>query len=282
MTKRQRILRGGYLNESRITRQGRSVIRRQDHPWPLAVSDALDVLVRRGFKRCPREIKRLDPCSVVLTYMPGRALPSIVPRWAASTRNLLRVASLMQDFSLAAQGIGKELRYSDWLIPPMSDGDVLIHGDPHPTNIVFNTFRRPTAIIDFELASLGTHDWNLISLIFSWAPLEPLHLTCWREIPSLSAPERIATILEYWPPVSPAEQFLETGRAFIKWRQKWITELARLGNPGATAFINDPNFEKRYQNALELLQQWVAQCSQSTPATASTLCIYRDKGYHGS
>jgi Phosphotransferase enzyme family len=257
MTKRLRLLHGGYLNEPGVSRQGRSVIRQQDHPWPLAVGEALNALSRRGFKHCPREIKRLDSCSVVLTYMPGKALPSLVPRWAASTKTLLRVASLIRGFSLAAQGLGNELTHSDWLIPPMSDGNVLIHGDPHPTNIVFNVYRRPTAIIDFELASLGTHDWNLISLIFSWAPLEPVPLTCWREISSLHVGERITTILEHWPPAGPAEQFLETGRTFIKWRQTWIAELARLGNPGATAFINDPNFERRYQYALELLEQWV-------------------------
>lgn len=255
--KRSRLLRGGYLNEPGVAKQGRSVVRRQDHPWPQAVGEALNALAQRGFKHCPREIKRLDACSVVLTYMPGKALPSPVPRWAASTRILLRVASLMRGFSLAAQGLGNELTHSDWLIPPMSDGDVLVHGDPHPTNIVFNRRRRPTAIIDFELAALGTHDWNLISLIFSWAPLEPLQLTCWKEIPLLPVAERITMILEHWPPASSAAQFLETGRTFIKWRQTWIAELARLGNPGAITFMNDPNFDKRYQHALDLLEQWV-------------------------
>jgi len=257
MTKRQRLLHGGYLNEPGVWKQGRSVIRRQDHPWPQVVGEALNALAQGGFKHCPREVKRLDSCSVVLAYMPGKALSNPVPRWAASKKTLLRVASLMRSFSLAAEGLGNKLIHSDWLIPPISDGDVLVHGDPHPTNIIFNVCRRPTAIIDFELATLGTHDWNLISLIFSWAPLEPLQLTCWREISPLPVSERITTILEHWPPRSSAEQFIETGRTFIKWRKTWIAKLARLGNPGATTFMNDPNFEYRYQHALDLLERQI-------------------------
>jgi hypothetical protein len=188
--------------------------------------------------------------------MPGNALPDPVPRWAASMTILQRVTSLIRGFSLAAEDIGHEVMHSDWLIPPMSDGAVLVHGDPHPSNIVFNICRRPTAIIDFELATLGTHDWNLISLIFSWAPLEPLQLTCWTDFPSFPVAERIAAILTFWPPASSRVDFLQTGRTFIRWRQAWIAELARLGNPGAAAFINDPNFEKRYQHALDIFQYW--------------------------
>jgi Phosphotransferase enzyme family len=258
MTERQRLLHGGYINETGVAKQGNSVVRLQDHPWPQVVSEALNALSEGSFKHCPREVKRLDSCSVVLTYMPGKALPNPVPRWAASTKTMLRVASLVRGFSLAAEGLGNKLTHSDWLIPPMSDGDVLVHGDPHPTNIIFSVRRRPVAIIDFELATLGTHDWNLVSLIFSWAPLEPIHLTCWREISAFPVAERIRTILEYWPPESSAEHFIETAHAFIKWRQAWIAKLASLGNPGATTFINDPNFEKRYQYGLDLLEKWIA------------------------
>jgi Phosphotransferase enzyme family len=254
MGRQPRRLHGGYLNESRIIKQANSVIRRQDHPWPQAVGEALAALERRGFHHCPRELQRLDANSVMLTYMPGRALPSPVPPWAASIRLLLRVTRFIHRFSLAAQGIKNELTHSDWLVPSMSDGDVLVHGDPHPTNLVFNRFRQPTAIIDFELATLGTHDWNLISLLFTWVPLEPLELTCWKHVPGLPVSERIATILEHWPSCGSVADLLETARTFIKWRQAWIAELARLGNPGATMFMHDRNFERRYQHAIYLLE----------------------------
>jgi phosphotransferase family enzyme len=257
MNNQVRLLQGGYLNKAGVVKQGRSVIRRQDHLWPQAVGEALNALAGKGYKHCPKEINRLDSCSVVLTYMPGKALSSPVPRWAASQKTLVRVVSFFRHFSLAAQGLGNDLTRSDWLIPPMSDGNVLVHGDPHPTNIVFNIRRQPTAIVDFELATLGTHDWNLISLLFSWAPLEPLELTCWKEMSSLPVTERILTILDHWPPESSVEQFIETGHTFVKWRRTWIAELAGLGNPGATNFMNDPNFEKRYQHALDLLEQWL-------------------------
>ncbi len=253
-----RVLKGGYLNESRIIKQGRSLIRHQDHPWPHAVSESLNVLARRGFRHCPRELGRIDPNTVILTYMPGRALSTQVPQWAAAPAILLRVTYLLRRFSTAAEGIGNELSHSDWLIPPMSDGAVLVHGDPHPTNIVFNRRRRPTAIIDFELATLGTHDWNLMSLLFSWVPLEPVQLTCWKFVPNLQVAERISTILELWPPSSLSELHA-TAHVFINWRKAWIAELARLGNRGALAFMRDPIFDFRYSHAINLFHQQITQ-----------------------
>lgn len=252
---RHRLLDGGYINQSGIIRQGQSVLRQQGHPWPEAVSEALDILSRRGFRHCPQELRRIDPCSVVLTYMPGRALQSPVPRWAASPETLRRVTRLVRNFSVAAEGIRKELSHSDWLIPEMSKGNVLVHGDPHPTNIVFNMRRHPTAIIDFELATLGTHEWNLLSMIFSWAPLEPINLTCWRRTPDLRIGERIKLMLANWPTPCTSDELAETGRAFITWRQTWIAELARLGNPGAIAFIEAANFHSRYQYAFDLIER---------------------------
>jgi hypothetical protein len=253
-----RVLKGGYLNGPGIIKQGHSVIRYQDHPWPKAVSEALNVLACRGFDHSPRELARIDPRTVILTYMPGRALPAPVPQWAAAPATLLRVTHLFKRFSAAAEGVGHELTYSDWLIPPMSDGAVLVHGDPHPTNIVFNRRKRPTAIIDFELATLGTHDWNLMSMLFSWAPLEPIHLTCWKLAPHLRIAERISTILQLWPPSSLSELHA-TAHAFVNWRRAWIAELSRLGNHAAVAFMRDPTFDSRYEYAIDLLHRQITQ-----------------------
>jgi hypothetical protein len=254
MTERDRILKGGYLNQHCITKEGRTVVRRQDHPWPYAVSEALEILRQRGFNRCPIELSRLDPSSVVLTYMPGRALPDLAPPWAASPLTLVRVTRLISSFSAAAEGMRGELTHSDWLIPEMSEGTVLVHGDPHPTNIVFNIRRKPCAIIDFELATLGTHEWNLVSLIFSWAPLEPVHHTCWRLIPFLPVSDRIKIILDNWPIPTTKERLVETAKTFVEWRCTWISELARLGNAGAVAFMGDRNLEDRYGHALGLIE----------------------------
>lgn len=250
----RRYLKGGYINESGVVKQGRSVLRQQGHPWPVAASEALEILSTRGFRHCPRELQRIDTCSVLLTYMRGRALPNPSPRWAASSTTLLRVTRMMRAFSLAAVGMRQELSHFDWLIPEMSDGNVLVHGDPHPTNIIFNIWRRPTAIIDFELATLGTHEWNLVSLIFCWAPLEPIGATCWRFMLSLPVADRIKLILENWPTSCDSEELAETARMFIHWRKEWIAKLARLGNRGAAAFLNDPNFDERYDYALDLFE----------------------------
>jgi Phosphotransferase enzyme family len=253
LPRRRKLLTGGYINESGVSRSGRYVVRRQDHPWPAAVGQALNLLHSRGFNNCPEEIERTGKCSAVLTYMPGRALPSPVPTWAASPATLYKVTRFLKSFSLAAEGVGDKLTHSDWLIAPMSDGKVFVHGDPHPTNIVFNIWRRPTAIIDFELATLGTHEWNLVSLIFSWAPLEPVHLTCWKHVEDIPVKQRVKSILKYWQCETAPASLLETASSFTNWRRTWIAELARFGNPGAAAFLADANFDYRYRYAIDEL-----------------------------
>jgi hypothetical protein len=252
---RNRTLRGGYLNESGISKVADKVVRRQDHRWPFAVEEALRVMARRGCTCCPQQIRRIDACSVILTYMPGRAMPDPLPNWATQPALLADVTAFLQHFSLVSAGIRHELHHSDWFAPPMSDGDAFVHGDPHPTNIVLNRRRKPTAIIDFELSTLGSHDWNLISLIFSWAPLEPIDVTSWRRLAGgLQPAQRAAAILRQWESPSPAAELLDTGRAFVEWRKRWIRRLARAGNAGARKFLADPGFDGRYVYVVDSLR----------------------------
>src|ERR1700761_558156 len=109
MTRKSQLLNGGYLNQPGITKVGRTVVRKQDHPWPFAVSEALAVLKRRGFHHSPVELRRLDSCSVVLTYLPGRAIPDLMPSWAASSVTLARVTRFIGEFSVASDGMRDEL-----------------------------------------------------------------------------------------------------------------------------------------------------------------------------
>src|SRR2546421_12093273 len=109
MIRRTHLLTGGYLNEGAVTRVGRTVVRKQDHPWPMAVSEALEVLRTRNFPHCPRELQRLDACSVVLTYLPGRALSNPVPKWAAGKRALVETTKFMRQFSIASADMRSQL-----------------------------------------------------------------------------------------------------------------------------------------------------------------------------
>lgn len=255
MFNRKKPLTGGLLNDGRITKVGATVVRRQDHAWPRAVSEALTVLRSRGFRGCPHELCRVDRCTVVLSFIPGRSLRELAPRWASTTRTLTRVTGFMKAFSLAGTNMRAALTNSDWLTEPVHDEDVFFHGDPHPTNIVFDSFRRPKAIIDFELATLGSHDLNLLSLIFNWAPLEPQHMSWWWNIHALSVRERVRTMLDCWQPTSDSRELVELGMDFISWRQEWIENLGRLGNPGAQQLITDPSFPHRLAHARILLKQ---------------------------
>jgi len=217
----------------------------------MAVSEALDILHERGFEHCPQQVERIDSCAVTLTYIPGAALKHPANSWASHRRVLLKVTDFVKKFSVASAAIGSQVRHSDWLVPPpVPDGDVFVHGDPHPTNIIFDKLRRPRAIVDFELATLGTHDWNLISLIFCWGPLEPLEVTTWRTVRLEDVAARIQAILSRWEsPTSPAG-LVDTLEQFVQWRLSWIDCLARHNNSAALKFSADPNLTERYEHVL--------------------------------
>jgi len=253
MANHVRVLQGGYLNDGKIVKQGDYVVRRQDHPWPEAVDEALRVLASRGFRRCPQPVARIDACSVTLTYLPGKALGSPVPSWAASHGTLIRATRFVSEFSVAAQNMRSSIVHSDWLSPSSPDSDDLVHGDPHPTNLIFNALRRPTGIIDFELATLGPGIWNLMSLIFTWVPLEPLSVTCWRHAAVRSPDERLRAILRHWHVRASAQELTDACHDFIRWRKGWIKALADMGNSGAKGFAADPDFDRRYTHAIEVM-----------------------------
>lgn len=252
---------GGYLNRGRVSRLGDYVLREQDHTWPRAVSAALQELARRQYSRSPTVVTQPSPSTVLLTYIPGLALTDPVPTWAEEKAVLLQVTDLLRELSSMSAGMRQAVPYDDWLIPPESEGDVFVHGDPHPTNIIFDEGRKPIGIVDFELATVGTHDWNLASLLFTWVPLEPTELTCWRQSVDLSPSGRISAIVSHWPPESTISDFLLTAKLYVDWRKKVFQALARTGNAAAKEFIANPRFLQRHAHAVELL---IAALSQRT------------------
>jgi hypothetical protein len=201
----------------------------------------------------------VDESTVSLSYMEGEAVPASVPSWASATGVLTAVSKLVKDFSLAAVGVGDEVSASDWLGPVMAAGDVLVHGDPHPTNVVFDESRQPTSLIDFELATLGSHECNLVSLLFTWGPLEPQELTSWQSVAPLDVRSRVAAVLDEWRPTCPRTEILETGRAFVAWRMAMLRNLAAQGNRGARLFVDDPTFDRRYEHCLHALAAALAR-----------------------
>lgn len=250
-------LSGGYLNAGRVTRLDHAVLRQQGHPWPRAVSQALDELQRRGFTGCPRELKRIDDNTVMLTYVTGYVPPDPIPTWVSRLDVLDQVTDFIASFSLAAEGIPTRLHDQDWLTSPMN-GNVFVHGDPHPTNVVFDEARQPTGLIDFELATVGSHLSNLISLVFTWAPLEPVRSTSWRLHGTLDPLVRVTRIVRRWPRIVESEQLAAALDEYIAWRKAWISELAIRGNAGALRFRNDPSFHDRYDYARLVLLEAVA------------------------
>lgn len=255
-----RRFRGGYLNRTRVIRAGNKVVRRQDHPWPSAIEAATRTLAAKGFTGCPRLIRRIDPSSVILTYMPGIAIPDPTPGWAAGSDLLRRVTYFLRDFSRAGENaVDKGVK--DWFTAPLDDnGSVLIHGDPHPTNVILGADREPTALIDFELATVGIHEDNLVSLMFAWAPLEPVELTTWRRLGKRIDPEqRIREMIQCWGPGILGAGLVTRVDNFLAWRKAWMIKLAAAGNKGAREFVEAPTFEHRFHFAAELARTVLLQ-----------------------
>jgi hypothetical protein len=232
---------GGCLNRGKITLLDNTVIRRQSHPWPRDVGRSLAALSRSGFDRCPQVLHQPDDKTAILTYMPGHALPDPVPAWAAQPGVLHDVTLLCRQFSDAAQTVpSPHRRQEDWASELPSSGGTFLHGDLHPSNIVFDEAGKPTAIIDFELATVGPWMWNLTSLLFSWTPFEPVDLTCWRSTPWISRVERCRQIITVW---QFAENLSAIGDAlleFMEWRYLTFIRLARAGNEVAATHL-DPS-----------------------------------------
>jgi hypothetical protein len=241
---------GGYLNRGRVTRSGQRVIRRQDHRWPLAVSECLTEMAGRGYRSCPVVIDHPDPCTAIMSYMPGSALTDPVADWASDIAILQRTTDFLRNFSAKSADIRSIIRNDDWLVAPPEEGEAFVHGDPHPTNIVFDQNRNPTGIIDFELATVGPHDWNLASLLYTWVPLEHPSLTCWRNVVGLSRTERFAAVLRRWPPIGSPVDFVRTTKEFVEWRKGLFVVLADAGNAAALEFSTGSTFHVRHADAI--------------------------------
>lgn len=187
--------------------------------------------------------------------MSGIEVTDPVPSWSTGSEVLLDVTDFLRRLSSSSEGIRNTLTHDDWLTPPPPDGSFFIHGDPHPTNVIFDDERRPTALVDFELATVGPEDWNIASLMYTWVPLEPVELTCWRNVQDFSPMQRLYAVLERWRPSMPVSTFIEHVTNFIHWRKQIFEALATVGNPAARSFVDAPTYEIRHTYAVKFLTE---------------------------
>ncbi|MCU1622083.1 MAG: hypothetical protein JWL79_928 [Frankiales bacterium] len=238
--------RSAYLNGGRVERTTRGVRRSQQHRWPAAVTEALLMLRQAGFAGAPLVLEQAAAGTVELTWIPGRVLPDPVPRWAARRSVLRSVIDLVAAATRSGTGVGSRLVSHDWLVPPMA-GDCFIHGDPHPGNVVFER-RQPVGLIDFEVATVGSDITALASLIFGWAPAEPLPITPWRgRVSDADAAARVREIARRWPTAHGPEPLVGAMGEFLDWRAGWLRLLSNAGNQNARAALlhaNDPDYRR--------------------------------------
>jgi aminoglycoside phosphotransferase (APT) family kinase protein len=93
------------------------------------------------------------------------------PAWALSDSTLASVADLLRRYHDAVEDFDPTpFRWSTHVPDPYRRGPVS-HNDPNLDNVVFRD-GRAVALIDFDLASPGSVEWDLATAARCWVPLQ--------------------------------------------------------------------------------------------------------------
>ena len=166
------LLRGGTANHGRVIRVG-DLVYRPRGPHTQAVHSLLAHLEARGFDGVPRARHTLRD-SEALTYIEGSAATEPLEDWALRPEALHSVGTLLAEYHRNAAGFdGSRLQWQR-PIPARWRGDVVMHNDTNPGNVIFRD-GRAVALIDFDLAAPGTAAFDLAVAACFWVPLrEPV------------------------------------------------------------------------------------------------------------
>ncbi len=162
-------LRGGTANRGRVTRIGDTVRRPQDE-----LSESVHTLLRHledtGFQGAPRHLGGDAAGREVLSYLEGDVPIQPVPSWAFTDSVLVSVAELMRRYHHAVEDFdATPFRWRTKVPDPYRRG-LVSHNDPNLDNVVFRD-GKAVALIDFDLASPGSVEWDLAAAARLWVPL---------------------------------------------------------------------------------------------------------------
>jgi hypothetical protein len=169
MTAEQPLL-GGTANRGRVVRVG-ATVRRPLRPTSAATHALLRHLESVGFDGAPRLLGIDEQGREVLSYIEGEAVIAPYPAWAMTEEAMVSVARLLRDYHQATLGFRADLHVWSDPVPLRFRSDrVTTHNDPNLDNVVFRD-GRAVALIDFDLASPGSHAWDVACAARLWAPL---------------------------------------------------------------------------------------------------------------
>jgi Ser/Thr protein kinase RdoA (MazF antagonist) len=175
-------LAGGGIN--RVIRVGDEV-HRPSAPWSPATRELLTVLHQAGLP-VPRVLGIDQAGRDVLDYLPGEVAHFPVPAQARSEEALVSVATTLRRFHDASVPlVGRNL---PWQLPALPGGEVVVHGDFAPYNLVFSGSTL-VGIIDLDYARPGPRTYDIASALYGLAPLT-ISDEGWGTIPERAARAR--------------------------------------------------------------------------------------------
>jgi hypothetical protein len=162
-------LRGGTANRGRVTRVG-DTVRRPQTPLSESVHALLRHLEDKGFAGAPRHLGGDPAGREVLSYVEGDVPIQPAPAWAYTDSVLVSVAELLRRYHQAVDDFDATPFRWRTRVPDRYRRALVSHNDPNLDNVVFRD-GQAVALIDFDLASPGSVEWDLAGAARLWVPL---------------------------------------------------------------------------------------------------------------
>jgi hypothetical protein len=171
MSEVETLLLGGTANRGLVVRVG-DTVRRPLRASSTATHALLLHLATAGFRGAP-EFLGIDPQGrEVLSYVPGETVTAPYPTWSMTDEALDSVARLLRSYHEAVADFrGDGLEWAE-PVPAAYVTGLVSHNDPNLDNVVFRD-GHAAALIDFDLAGVGSALWDVATAVRLWAPLRP-------------------------------------------------------------------------------------------------------------
>ena len=160
---------GGTANRGLVVRVG-DTVRRPQSPTSASVHAVLRHLDDKGFDGAPRYLGEDASGREVLSYVEGVVPVHPTPGWALADDVLVSVAELLGRYHEAVEDLDPGPLPWHTTVPQAYRRGVVSHNDPNLDNVVFRE-GRAVALIDFDLASPGSREWDLACAARLWVPL---------------------------------------------------------------------------------------------------------------
>lgn len=243
----------------RIVRAGERVLR-PSYPWSTSVHAVLRHLEHAGFAGAPRFLGLDADGRETLTYLGG---DTGADGWSQvlTDDGLASAARLLRRYhdAVAPFEPPPEAEWSSGARGPGAPGDVILHGDPGPWNMVWRD-REAVALIDWDHANPGDPLDDLGYLVVFAAPLWPDDeaITWMRHPGSPDRRHRLAVIADAYG--APVRGLAARGAAVFERTTRTVERLGRLGVEPHRTWVADGRVER-----FDSLHRWTLQLIDTLP-----------------